>query len=77
MTDLRMVTANEEASTLAAYWQAKYRALQDESTPATIRSLRTQLQSIAEILKEDGEAEDRLKRIAVHAAVGLTVSKQR
>lgn len=74
MTDLRLTTATEgEREPLEDYWRMKYDALQNDSTPATIRSLRSQLQSIKEIATEADE--DALERILLHCRVGLEISR--
>lgn len=56
---------------LASYWRKKYDDLRDESTPALIRSLRSQLQTCKRLAQE--AEPDALKMIAVHAEIGLAL----
>jgi hypothetical protein len=77
MNNLRMVTAADPSAEQDAdsYWRGKYLALQDESIPATIRSLRAQLLSIKQVVEEETDAEEMQRRILIHVRLGLTVSK--
>lgn len=59
---------------LAAYWRRKYDELRDESTPALIRSLRSQLQTCKRLAQE--AEPDALKMIAFHAELGLSISRK-
>lgn len=54
---------------LAAYWRKKYDDLCDESTPALIRSLRSQLMTCKRLAQE--AEPDALQMIVFHANLGL------
>jgi len=58
---------------LAAYWRRKYDDLRDESTPALIRSLRSQLQTCKRLAQE--AEPDALQMIVVHAQIGLNLKR--
>jgi hypothetical protein len=56
---------------LASYWRAKYDTLRNESTPALIRSLRSQLQTCKRLAQE--AEPDALAMIVFHADLGLSL----
>lgn len=77
LVDTAALNPAETDTTLVDYWRRKFDTLQDESTPATIRSLRSQLRSIQEITDDpDQDQAETLRRILIHVGLGLAVSKQ-
>ena len=75
MDDLTIPDTGDDR-TLAAYWRAKYDALRAETTQITIRSLRSQLLTCKRIATDRSEEpRDALRRIAVHAQIGLDANE--
>lgn len=74
MANLEIEQADLTDKVLAAYWRKKYDDLRDESTPALVRSLRSQLQTCKRLAQE--AEPDALKMIAFHAQVGLDQKRE-